>query len=423
MKRVFVVAVVLMLMLVLYPWFVSGGLHRLPSEGQGIIVFNEAKELEDKARWEDDLEQALAKYQRALAIFRGVNSGQWEATTLDAIGGVYQKLASQFRTKAIEIRNAGNVSEPKAVLNSGSNNKALFVGVEEYADPRHNVPGNREDVRLLSEALVSKGAFSRQQVKVLLDRDASKANILKTFDEWLIHGTKPEDTVFFYFTGHSLNIWDRDELHSGLVPWDGKVTKDRERRTFKGRVWDAFALASTANVITDDELVEMTRELKGRNIIFIIDAGMGSLADFREHVQGKATKSVRRKPGESATEITQDAKLAVLAAASNSPSQTSNFKEPPKGPHSVYTWFLLKGLEGKADLNGVGEVTLGNLAKFVEEEVKREGYPQTPQHIFSPGSFENFTILRINRPGTSSGHGLSPESPSKLHGGSKGDPK
>lgn len=402
--------VVLMPMLVLYPCFVSAGLPRKPAEGQGIAVFNEAKELEDKARSEDDLEQALTKYQRALAIFRLVSSGQWEATTLDSIGGVYQKLASQFQTKATEIRNAGNVSERKASLNSQSNNKALLVGVEEHAAAASNLPGTREDVRLLSEALVSKDAFTGQQVKVLLDRDASKANILKTFDDWLIHGTKPGDTVLFYFTGHSLNIWDRDELHSGLVPWDGKVTKNREPRTFKGRVWDAFALNSTANVITDDELVEKTRELNGRNIIFIIDAGMGSLADFRERVQGKVTKSVRRKPGESWTEVTEDVKLAVLAAASNAPGEMSNFQEPPKGPHSVYTWFMLNGLEGKADLNGFGQVTLGNLAKYVEEQVKKRGSSQTPQHIFSPGSFENFTLVRINQRGTSSEGSPSPES-------------
>ena len=134
------------------------------------------------------------------------------------------------------------------------------------------------------------------------------------------------------------------------------------------------------------------------------------MADFRERVQGKVTKSVRRKLGESWTEVTEDVKLAVLAAASNAPGEMSNFQEPPNGPHSVYTWFMLNGLEGKADLNGFGQVTLGNLAKYVEEQVKKRGSSQTPQHIFSPGSFENFTLVRINQRGTSSEGSPSPES-------------
>ena len=42
------------------------------------------------------------------------------------------------------------------------------------------------------------------------------------------------------------------------------------------------------------------------------------------------------------------------------------------GGHGVFTYFLLKGLNGDADYNKDGRVTLGELIPYLSEQVRRE---------------------------------------------------
>ncbi len=61
--------------------------------------------------------------------------------------------------------------------------------------------------------------------------------------------------------------------------------------------------------------------------------------------------------------------IAVLTASDN--RQFSQEGKQWGGGHGVFTWFLLKGLEGEADYSKDGTVTLGELIPFVSEHVRR----------------------------------------------------
>jgi len=47
-------------------------------------------------------------------------------------------------------------------------------------------------------------------------------------------------------------------------------------------------------------------------------------------------------------------------------------QEYPEYGHGVFTYFLLEGLEGKADYNNDYTITINEAMQYVEEQVKRK---------------------------------------------------
>ena len=157
--------------------------------------------------------------------------------------------------------------------------KALLVGVEHHSeDPNNYLPGVSEDVRLLSQVISAKAGFSQKDQKVLLDSQATKENVVKTFKEWLIDGTAPGDTVLFHFSGHGTQVWDENghEIQDGkakiLVCYDTKVLAPEVERTFRNRASKAYDLKDTVNALLGDGIHKLLSHMKGRTVIFISDS-------------------------------------------------------------------------------------------------------------------------------------------------------
>jgi uncharacterized caspase-like protein len=84
-----------------------------------------------------------------------------------------------------------------------------------------------------------------------------------------------------------------------------------------------------------------------------------------------------------------DEKIAVLAATD---AETLAKEEPELG-HGVFTYSLLKGLEGMADSDHDGRVQVGELSNFsIERVVKMTGGTQTPTVYISSG--RSFVLAR-----------------------------
>ncbi len=326
--------------------------------------------------------------------------------------------------------------------------KALLVGVEDYATPEYNLKGVREDIRLLKQTLADKGLFSEKETKVLLDTQATRANILKAFKEWLVNGTGPGDTALFYFSGHGIQLWGesghkiQDGMDEAIMPYDAKALENRVQRKFRGRSGMAFTVAGTENFILDQEIAELLRQLRGRTVIFVSDSCHSgtvykrvnphfvkykTIGDpvsykgvFEPRVAEQTPRSIKRdQPNILANlKVPPDTNLVVYTASEASqPAEIVPFDKDPKGIHSVFTWYLLNGLEGKADLSRSGKITFGDLGKFLHQEVTRDGYAQIPQHEFKPKALAEEVFVSKAAP---SGPGRL-ERPSKIGCGLKID--
>jgi uncharacterized caspase-like protein len=64
---------------------------------------------------------------------------------------------------------------------------------------------------------------------------------------------------------------------------------------------------------------------------------------------------------------TKEGTVVFTASAAGEVSQ-----EFPEFSHGVFTYYMLEGLEGKADLNNDYTITINELMQYVEEQVKRK---------------------------------------------------
>jgi len=143
--------------------------------------------------------------------------------------------------------------------------KALLIGIADYqalpSSSRQGISdlrGSINDVMAIREGLITYYGFPEKDIRVLTDERATRQNIKSAFDEWLVKGTKPGDTVLLYFSGHGSTVPDKngdeeDGLDEVLCPYD-------------------MIPNGGHNIIIDDELGLWLRRLNGRRVIVISDS-------------------------------------------------------------------------------------------------------------------------------------------------------
>ncbi|KAH8879750.1 hypothetical protein GQ53DRAFT_671441, partial [Thozetella sp. PMI_491] len=87
--------------------------------------------------------------------------------------------------------------------------KAVFVGIN-YFGQRGQLRGCTADVRNMTNYLVENFGYHRQDMILLTDdqqgpvSQPTKQNILRAL-HWLVKGARPNDSLFFYYSGHGPN--------------------------------------------------------------------------------------------------------------------------------------------------------------------------------------------------------------------------
>lgn len=107
----------------------------------------------------------------------------------------------------------GNVSLSKHQLNaygetlgaSASQKLALLVGINQYSQGK-GLRGCITDVELQKELLIHRFNFSPNNIITLIDREATRENILTAFDEHLVKQAENDDVVIFHFSGYGRQV-------------------------------------------------------------------------------------------------------------------------------------------------------------------------------------------------------------------------
>ncbi len=147
----------------------------------------------------------------------------------------------------------------------GAIKRALLVGIDDYKNlpDQYDLHGTSNDIRIIKDVLITYYGFNANDIKILQDTQSTKQNIISTFQDWLVDGTKEGDMVFFYYSGHGtqltdLNADESDGYDEVLLPYDiipvgnGKAVRE--------------------TVITDDELGNLLEQLGGRQVVTMVDS-------------------------------------------------------------------------------------------------------------------------------------------------------
>ncbi len=113
--------------------------------------------------------------------------------------------------------------------------RALLVGINDYQGI-NDLRGCINDVTNMRNILKRYLGFANEDIRVLVDNRATKANILYRLS-WMVKNAKPGDFLVFHFSGHGSQIRDRDgdelrdRMDELICPWDmnwddGFITDD-----------------------------------------------------------------------------------------------------------------------------------------------------------------------------------------------------
>lgn len=283
--------------------------------------------------------------------------------------------------------------------------RALLIGIGTYATlpEKMFLEGPKNDVPLIEKLLKEKQGFAPESIRVLLDKDASRAAILASIDEWLVNGTQPGDRVYFYFSGHGLQVKDASgDEEDGL---------DEALSTFDIAAGDG----DWTNVILDDEIDAMLVKLKDRSVSIVIDAcHSGTISRSLSTNIGEALESARFLPRPFAKpvdavkmrglridvavvdkpDIAKQNGVEAWSAASSYQVAWDDTRLPPEERHGVFTLSYVNGHDAAAgDSNGNGIVSNAELLEYVKKQSQTYCAAQTQCQGLDPQLEVNYALL------------------------------
>ena len=251
---------------------------------------------------------------------------------------------------------AAEVSAPKLYRDSW----AVIIGINAYKSwPRLAYAVN--DARAVRDTLVKKYGFAADHVTTLLDGEATRQNILAALGDSLADTKRVshDDRVFVFFAGHG-------------------VTRKLPNGKAQGYIVpvDAAAQNYQSQAISMTNFQDASDAIAAKHVFFVMDACYGGLALTRG---GSGPASGDRR--QYLLEVTRRSAREVLTAGGGDEQVADN----GPGGHSIFTWTLLQGLEGKGDLDGDGAITATELAAYVAPSVSSLSR-QTPAFGHMAGS-------------------------------------
>lgn len=252
----------------------------------------------------------------------------------------------------------------------GINDYELFASVDEG-----DLRGAVHDALAMKDVLQRRWGVPDSNIRMLLDRDGTRAGIHSAVTEWLPARVSPGDRVFFFFAGHGGQILDEDGdevdgLDETISPAD--ILAD-----------------SYARDIRDDELREWLGELPAGQIIVILDschsgtatrlfgAYLQSRSLPRAPISGAPAAASRRATGGPSAVDRDDRIIEIAAAEAGQPAMDMSFLDE-RGAHDFYggafTTHFVRQINAASD-----SATFGDIYRSTVTAMKAARLTQDPQ--------------------------------------------
>ena len=266
------------------------------------------------------------------------------------LGVAIAAYSQQEASKGVSIQSTSG-NKPKGI------SRALIVGVSKYQQI-HDLQYADKDAEEFSNFLLTNPNWKlAPENLVLLTNDKAKSGNIITWLTWLLYNSKEGDNVIFYFSGHGDVETTADMSKGFLLPYDCPKNN---------YVTGALGVDVLRTVFT-----EMLN--KGIKVYIVTDACRSG------HLAG-GTAGVKQTAQAFSQQWKNETK--ILSAQ---PDEVS-FEGPQWGNgRGVFSFFLMKGLNGFADLNKDSTVTLSELEQYVGLQVS-EATKYRQQPIFEGAS-------------------------------------
>lgn len=260
---------------------------------------------------------------------------------------------------------------------------ALIVGITDYIHfddvEGGDLPGAQHDARSMRDVLVRRWGVPEENVRLLLNREATRAAIEEGIAGWLTSSARPGDQVTIYFAGHGSQVWDEDGdeddgLDETLAPADALPD-------------------SPDNDIIDDDFGRWLGAIPTTNVVVVLDnchAGTGTrdVTPFSRSRQlardvntlpqppAAARRAISAQSGPSGFDA-GGARVLELAAALPDQAAVDAYFPATGGAEAfhggAFTTFLVREL-----WKAPADATYERVFRDVQEALKRNRFQQSP---------------------------------------------
>ena len=265
----------------------------------------------------------------------------------------------------IDIQNNNIVKlEPLNPLNfKGELSKktiALIIGVETY----ENAPAAKyasSDAKYFTEYVKNVFGVSQNNIKLLTDEEANLSKTNSAIYKWLPSKIKDNETdLIIFYSGH------------GLASNDGKSKYILPSNA------DPDLLSRTA--VSRNEFFDQISSLKPNSVTIFFDTCYSGVSRDEEMLLASARPLMIV-----ADEDKKFPENFTIFTASKADQISSGLKE---AKHGIFSYYLMKGLEGNADANKDKKITNGELLAYIDENVSQKalelGRQQNPSLAGDP---------------------------------------
>ena len=247
---------------------------------------------------------------------------------------------------------------------------AVVIGISQYKSV-HALRYADKDAVAFSEYLHSQVGVSKDNITLLTNNDATLFTLKRTLGTDLRRRAGPKDTVIVFYAGHGApepdsSSPDGDGLEKYLVPYDAEPG-------------DLYATALPMR-----EIETIFERLNSERVIFIMDSCYSGAAG------GRTFSPISRRATVSDAFLTRLSKgkgRVVLTASRGSEIS----EERDEMGHGVFTYYLLKGLQGQADMDADRLITVDEVYAYVSQHVPAATGQN--QHPVKKGEMEGQLIL------------------------------
>ena len=228
---------------------------------------------------------------------------------------------------------------------------ALIVGISDYE--RTDAPAiyADKDAQYFHDYASLKLGIPDQNITTLVNDKAEHGDVLIAVKDWMRRSSKAgKSDVYIFFAGHGLASQDGEQMF--LLPFDGRP-----------RLLDETA-------ILREKLFSDIADANPRSVTVFLDTCYSGATRGKDVLLASRPIAIRAK------EQAVPEGFTVMTAAAG--DQTAKPLEEAK--HGMFSYFLMKGMEGDADANQDNQITAGELHAYVQQNViQQSSGSQTPE--------------------------------------------
>jgi hypothetical protein len=267
-------------------------------------------------------------------------------TAIDEWGNEAIKLVKIKVKKEENIVKKLEPLNPLAVKSKANENKlALIIGIEKYSDLAKASYANN-DAQYFKDYAKNTLGITNDNINLLVDEDATFIKINKVIKKWLKSKVIPNKTeLIIFYAGHGLAAQNGDKQDLFLLPHNADT--------------DLLSISS----ISRNALFKEINNLNPKSVTIFFDACYsGTSRDNKSLIASARPINILKKVEDNIPEN------FTIFSASQLNQMSSGLKN---GDHGIFSYYLMKGLEGLADQNKDKQITNGELQAYMNLNVSQ----------------------------------------------------